>query len=82
MNVINLNKSPQERLNANKHKFFKVAHMKELEQLLANGEITYSRMVELINELAYDYYLGEKLIGSNIDNGSGIWTNGNRFKLK
>lgn len=41
-------------------KFLKVAHLRELEKRVTIGQITYSKMVESINEMAYDFYM-EKL---------------------
>lgn len=38
------------------YKFLKVAHLRDLENQVSSGEITYSKMVEVINEMAYDFY--------------------------
>ena len=55
---INLNRPVKERAEiSQRYKFFKVAHLHDLEQMHGNGEISYSRMAELINELAYDFYV-------------------------
>lgn len=38
-------------------KVFKIADIRNLERQVANGEITYSRMVEILNEKAYYEYI-------------------------
>ena len=37
-------------------KVFKVADIRDLEQKVALGEMSYSRMVEVLNEMAEEYY--------------------------
>ena len=37
-------------------KVFKTAHIRDLERRVALGKITYSRMVEILNEMAYKEY--------------------------
>jgi hypothetical protein len=37
-------------------RFLKTAELKDLEKKVAKGEITYSKMVEEINLMAYVYY--------------------------
>jgi len=37
-------------------KLFIVANIRELEKQVALGEISYSRMVEIMNEMAYNFY--------------------------
>ena len=39
-----------------KNKFINTAELRELQRKVNNEEITYSRMVELINEKAFNYY--------------------------
>ena len=41
-------------------RFFKTYHLRELENMHANGTISYSRLIEHINEIAYDFYIGKK----------------------
>ena len=58
---MNLNRTIEERDFINKEfKFFNVAHLRQLEKMHSKGEISYSRMVELINEKAYDFYIRNK----------------------
>ena len=40
-------------------KVFKVADIRDLEQKVSLGEISYSRMVEIMNERAYEKYCGK-----------------------
>lgn len=42
-------------------KVFKVADVKQLEKEVATGEISYSRMVEKMNERVKDWYSGQPL---------------------
>lgn len=57
---LNLNRPIPERDKINNdYKFLKIAHLRDIEQMHGNGEISYSRMVELINELAYDFYMNK-----------------------
>ena len=59
---INLNRPIPERDVINKdYKFLKLGHLRELEQMNMQGEISLSRMVELINELAYDFYMNKRI---------------------
>ena len=37
-------------------KVFKIADIKDLDMQVASGEITYGRMVEILNEKAYWHY--------------------------
>lgn len=39
-----------------KNKFINTAELRELQRKVNNDEITYSKMVELINEKAFNYY--------------------------
>lgn len=62
MSNINLNRPIPERDAINKdYKFLKLGHLRELEQMNMQGEISLSRMVELINELAYDFYMNKRI---------------------
>ena len=47
-------------------KVFKVADIRKFEQQVAKGEISYSRMVELMNKMAYEHYV-KKSKESNFD---------------
>jgi hypothetical protein len=38
-------------------KVFKVAHIRDLEKQVIKGQITYSRMVEIMNEMAHEAYI-------------------------
>ena len=49
-------KQIQESSNFVKNKFINTAELRELQRKVNNEEITYSRMVELINEKAFNYY--------------------------
>jgi hypothetical protein len=48
-----------------KYKFFKIAHMRDLENQVARAEISYSRMVEIINDMAYEFYVKSLDISSS-----------------
>jgi hypothetical protein len=48
--------NPQNVDKRNVKKVFKTAHIRDLERRLALGMITYSRMVEILNEMAYKKY--------------------------
>ena len=37
-------------------KVFKVADIREMQKQVSNGVISFSRMVEIMNELAYEAY--------------------------
>lgn len=37
-------------------KFIKLSELRALEQKVTKGEISYSRMVEIINEMAFEFY--------------------------
>ena len=41
-------------------KVFKVADIRKFEQQVTKGDISYSRMVELMNEMAYTHYVVNK----------------------
>jgi hypothetical protein len=41
-------------------KVFKTAHIRFLEQQIAKGNISYSKMVELLNKIAHNYYVVSK----------------------
>lgn len=41
-------------------KVFKVADIRKFEQQIAKGEISYTRMVELMNEMAHTHYVVNK----------------------
>ncbi len=54
-----LSRSLDERdLISKKYKFLKVAHLHDILGMHDREEISYSRMVEVINELAFDFYRG------------------------
>jgi len=38
-------------------KVFKVAHIKFLERQIALGNISYAKMAEILNEIAYNHYV-------------------------
>ena len=38
-------------------KIFKVAHIRSLERDVANGEISYGKMVEILNQSAYNHFV-------------------------
>jgi len=37
-------------------KVFKIAHIRQLERQISNGEITTGRMAEVLNEMAFEAY--------------------------
>lgn len=43
-----------------KQKCFKVADIREFEKQVIRGEISYSRMVEIMNEMAENFYKHKK----------------------
>lgn len=53
----------QQRLHVlrNMKKVFKVADLRDLDSRVSIGEISYSRMVEILNEKAYEVYSKEHL---------------------
>jgi hypothetical protein len=52
-----LNKLIEERNFVNKnYKFLKVSHLHDILGMYHREEISYSRMVEIINALAFDHY--------------------------
>jgi len=42
-------------------KVFKIADIRDLDEKVSRGEISYSRMVEILNEMAEKSYLGNNL---------------------
>ena len=42
-----------------KIKVFKVGHLRKFEQQIAKGEISYTKMIENLNDMAYEMYNSE-----------------------
>lgn len=62
-------------------KVFKVADIRKFEQMVTKGDISYSRMVELMNEMAHTHYVVNK--NCNLQNVCGSESSSIRiFKLK
>ena len=41
-------------------KIFRVGHLRKFEQQIAKGEISYSKMIEILNDMAYEAYRQKK----------------------
>ena len=54
-------------------KVFKVADIRDLEQKVALGEMSYSRMVEVLNEKAEEHYSKVKKLNEPAVSGSCFW---------
>jgi len=63
-------------------KVFKVADIRKFEQQVEKGEISCSRMVELINEMAHNYYVVSKKCNSQNVNACACCGSSDLLKFK